>query len=461
MESRSLKYFAESCAGEQIHGSPDSMIRRISTDSRRTQAGDLFVALEGERFDGHNFLEQVASNGVSAVIVNRSKLAGGFDRCAVLAVESTRRALTQMAKRYRQDFSLPIISVGGSNGKTTTKDLLASVLSEKLPTLWSEASFNNDIGVPLTLLNLEQTHRVAVMEVGTNHPGELAPLVEMIRPDYGVLTSIGREHLEFFGDIEGVAEEEGWLAELLPAHGKLFVNGDSPEVEKIVQRTRASVVRVGISKGNDWRASQVRADEAGLNFQVDVSDGNYAGEYRLNLLGRHQVVNALLAIAVGKEFGLSSVQIQSGLDKCRASKMRLQLWKVKDVQVLDDTYNANADSMRAALETLHDFPCRGRRIAVLGDMAELGEHELAAHAEVGRHAAELGVGHLFAVGKMALVVARAAREAGLSAVREFIAVEAAASALRDFVQAGDVVLLKASRAARLERIGDVLRNVAT
>jgi UDP-N-acetylmuramoyl-tripeptide--D-alanyl-D-alanine ligase len=460
MDARSLKYFADACGGEVLGGSAETMVLRVCTDSRQAQRGDLFVALEGDRFDGHSFLDEVASRGVSGVMANRSKLAARFERCAVLAVENTRRALGKMAARYRRDFHLPIVAVGGSNGKTTTKELLASVLRERFETLRSEASFNNDVGVPLTLLNLEQTHQVAVLEAGTNHPGELAPLVMMIEPRYGVLTSIGREHLEFFGSLDGVAEEEGWLSELLPADGKLFVNGDCPATNRIAQRTRGQTVRVGLSDTNDWRASQIKMDETGVSFRVDVSDPGYSGEYRLKLLGRHQVVNALLAAAVGKEFGLNAGQIQSGLSKCQAPKMRLQLWTVQDVQVLDDSYNANADSVCAALETLHDFPCRGRRIAVLGDMAELGEHGPEAHAEVGRRAAELGVGQLFAVGKMAVVMARAAREAGLGSVTEFTAVETAASAVRDFVRAGDVVLLKASRATRLERIGDVLRSLA-
>ena len=172
----------------------------------------------------------------------------------MIAVEDTRKALGQLAAQYRKDFVLPVVAVGGSNGKTTTKELVASVLKQELATLWSEASFNNDIGVPLTLLRLEKSHQAAVLEVGTNHPGELAPLVKMIQPNYGIITCVGREHLEFFGDLAGVAREEGWLAELLPADGKLFVNGDDEWTSRAVERTRAQVVRVGFAAGNDWRA---------------------------------------------------------------------------------------------------------------------------------------------------------------------------------------------------------------
>jgi UDP-N-acetylmuramoyl-tripeptide--D-alanyl-D-alanine ligase len=460
MESRTLKYIANASGGELLGGAAELTVRGISTDSRQVAREGLFVALEGERFDGHAFLAEVAKKGAAAAMVNRAKAPARWEGCALIVVENTRRALGVLAAAYRRDFTLPVIAVAGSNGKTTTKELLAAVLREKWATLWSQASFNNDIGVPLTLLNLELSHQIAVLEIGTNHPGELAPLVRMILPDIGVLTSIGGEHLEFFGDLDGVALEEGSLAELLPEQGKLFVNGDDAEIRKICQRTRAKVIRVGIGAGNHWRAREIQMDESGMKFQTEALQADYSGEYQVKLFGRHQIVNALLAIAVGAEFGLSRTQIQAGLSQCPAPKMRLQLWKVKEVQVLDDTYNANADSMRAALQALRDFPCRGRRVAVLGDMAELGEHGVAAHAEVGRHAALTGVGQLFAVGKMASVMGQAAREAGLHSVTEFAAVEAVASALRDFVRPGDVVLLKASRATRLERAGDALRSLA-
>jgi UDP-N-acetylmuramoyl-tripeptide--D-alanyl-D-alanine ligase len=457
MEVRSLKFIAEACAGEQRRGSPETLVRRVCTDSRQAQSGDLFVALPGERHDAHAFLPDVMRNGVSAALVERSRAVPEFPEGAVVAVTNTRRALGQIAARYRKDFSVPIIAVGGSNGKTTTKELIASVLRQKLNTLWSEASFNNDIGVPLTLLRLENTHQAAVLEVGTNHPGEIAPLMKMIRPQLGVITNVGREHLEFFGDLEGVAKEEGAVAEGLPADGKLFINGDNEWTEKIVQRTKAKIVRVGLNEGNDWRASRLRPDKNGVAFTVQSANAEFAGEYRVNLLGRHQVVNALFALAIGAELGLSRTEIERGLAECQPPKMRLQLWEFNGVRVLDDAYNANADSVLAALQTLQDFPCKGRRVAVLGDMAELGAHAESAHLEIGRRAAELGVEQLFTFGTMAPLIARAAREAGLNRVLEFIDVEPAADAVKKFVKPGDVLLLKASRSSRLERIAELLR----
>jgi UDP-N-acetylmuramoyl-tripeptide--D-alanyl-D-alanine ligase len=460
MEPRSLGFIATACAGEQLGGSPETRVHRVCTDSRQTQPGDLFFALPGGRFDGHNFLHEAAKKGAGAVVAERKRLPADWSACPIIAVEDTRKALGRLAAQYREDFSLPLVTVGGSNGKTTTKELVASVLRQKFSTLCSEASFNNDIGVPLTLLRLERSHGAAVLEAGTNHPGELAPLVKMIRPCWGVITSIGREHLEFFGDLAGVAQEEGWLAELLPVAGKLFVNGDDEWALRVVERTRAQVVRVGFAAGNEWRARGLRLDKQGVRFRVDGprSHACCGSEYRIQLMGRHQVINALFALAIGSELGLDSRQVGTGLAECRPPKMRMELWEAGGVRVLDDAYNANADSMAAALQTLQELPCKGRRVAVLGDMAELGAQSEAAHQEVGKRAAETGVGQLFAVGKMAAVIARAARDAGLTRVFEFADVNTAAAAVSQFVKEGDVVLLKASRATRLERVGEVLRG---
>jgi UDP-N-acetylmuramoyl-tripeptide--D-alanyl-D-alanine ligase len=458
VETRNLDFILGACAGRLAKGSPDIAISCVNTDSRAAQPGDLFVALAGERHDGHDFLRDVIQKNVAAVMVETKKLPAELPKCAVIAVNNARKALGQIAARYREDFSLPIIAVGGSNGKTTTKELLASVLRQKFATLWSEASFNNDIGVPLTLLRLEKKHEAAVLEVGTNHPGEIAPLMKMIQPKFGIITNVGREHLEFFGDLAGVAKEEGTLAELLPPGGKLFINGDSEWTPQIIHRTRAQVIRVGVGETNDWRARNIRMDKQSISFRVESPRAELSGDYRINLLGRHQVVNALFAIAVGNELGLARAEIERGLAECEPLKMRLQIWELNGVRVLDDAYNANADSMLAALQTLQDVPCKGRRIAVLGDMAELGTHAEAAHMEVGRRAAESGVSQLFVVGKMAAVVGRAARDAGLTRVFEFLDVESAASAVKGFVKSGDVLLLKASRAARLERISEMLRG---
>jgi UDP-N-acetylmuramoyl-tripeptide--D-alanyl-D-alanine ligase len=429
--------------------------RRVCTDSRSVIAGDLFVAIKGDRFDGHDYLAEVASLGAVGALVEASAVGRNLPFPVVL-VDNTRRALGRLAGSYRRDFDPCVIAVGGSNGKTTTKELIATVLGQRLETLCSEASFNNDIGVPLTLLRLESRHQVAVCEVGTNHPGELAPLVRLVAPTIGVITSLGREHLEFFGDMDGVCREEGTLAELLPADGTLYFGADNAWGGDIPRRTQASVVRAGFSESCDWRLSNVRLSLKGTRFTVSCPKPEWAGEYRVPLLGEHQALNALYAIAIGTQLGLTRSEIQSGLDAAKPAPRRMELRQCGGIQVLDDCYNANADSMIMALRTLAELPCKGSRVAVLGDMAELGAQAPEAHAETGRLAAQLNLGQLMVLGDMAAVTAAAAREAGLHRVLEFGGIEAMSDALAKLARPGDLVLLKASRRMRLEQVADAL-----
>ncbi len=458
MEPLSLIQIAGTCAGTLLGGPPGALTPQVIPGSRLAAPGCLFVAIKGERLDGHDYIAEAVRGGVTAVMVEESRPASIAFPCATVAVASTRRALGDMAAFHRSRFAIPAIAVGGSNGKTTTKELLRAVLSQGLVTLASEASFNNDIGVPLTLFKLESAHQAAVLEVGTNHPGEMAPLLRLIRPRYGVLTSLGREHLEFFGTVEGVIEEEGWLAEVLPADGALFVDGGSHGIERVLSRARSRVVRVGWTPRDDWQALRACVDGGGTTLLARGPRDDLSGEYHMRLLGRHQVTNALLALAVGAELGLTRGQLQRGLAACPPPRMRLQLHEWHGVRVLDDSYNANADSMRAAIETMCDVADSGRSIAVLGDMAELGDQSRAAHAEVGEFAALMGIEHLFAVGSMASLLCGAARAAGMGDAREFADAESAATAVKNFVRPGDLVLVKASRATRLERVVERLEQ---
>jgi UDP-N-acetylmuramoyl-tripeptide--D-alanyl-D-alanine ligase len=456
MESQTLHTIAHWSQGRLLNASPEAVVRGITTDSRALKKGDLFLALAGDKFDGHNFLLDVCAMGAAAAVVEETRLAALPSDLPGVVVTDTRKALGAIAKSYRQQYRSPAIAIAGSNGKTSTKELVAAVLAEKLKTLWSPASFNNDIGVPLTVLQLTATHEAGVFEVGTNHPGELRPLIEIIRPTIGVITSIGREHLEHFGTIDGVLEEEGTLAELLPAGSLLVINGDGYGAEHLTRRSIARVIRVGYGTGNDWTIRVLEMAASGSRFEITTDAAEYAGEYSIKLLGTHQVVNATYAIVVGKELGLGRADIQRGLASCAGAKMRLQPKKIDDFIVLDDAYNANADSMQAALDTLQVFPCAGRRIAILGDMGELGETSLAAHEEVGRGAAEKGVDYLVAVGQKSRAMASAARTAGLRNVLDLSEVDKVGPAVTEIVRSGDVVLVKASRSTRLERVIDYL-----
>lgn len=453
MDARSLSFFAQACHAELLGAQPGVEVRRVCTDSRSVKSGDLFVAVIGDRFDGHGFVAQALSQGAVAAVVERRALSQlqAHWNTGLLVVENTRQALGMMAAEYRRGFHLPVVAVGGSNGKTTTKELLASILRERWDTLWSEASFNNDIGVPATLLKLEGKHGAAVLEAGTNHPGELSPLLRMIQPRYGILTSIGREHLEFFGGLEGVVREEGWVGEVLPDDGMLFINGDGVGVEAILRRTRAAAIRVGFNENNDWRTRVLKMDAAGVVFHVTSPDTQWTGEYFVPLAGRHQAANATLAIAMAAVLGLTREQIQRGITSCPPPKMRMQIRVYDGIRILDDAYNANADSMLAALHTLRDMECAGRRVAVLGDMAELGSQSESAHSEIGRAAGQCQLDAVFAVGQWAGIVTAEARNAGVGTTRDLNTAEEAGIVVKDYARPGDLILFKASRAMRLER----------
>jgi UDP-N-acetylmuramoyl-tripeptide--D-alanyl-D-alanine ligase len=456
MENQPLSRIVEWCGGRAANVSSEIVIQGISIDSRAVKPGDLFVAIKGDKFDGHDFLGDVCAKGAVAAIVEERRVAVLPPGGPVIAVSDTRKALGAIGAAYRRHFNTRAVAIAGSNGKTSTKEFVAAVLRQKLEVVWSAASFNNDIGVPLTLLNLERKHQAGVFEVGTNHPGELRPLLEMVQPEIGVITSVGREHLEFFGDLDGVLAEEGMLAEVLPTGGLLVLDGNGFGANPLTQRTAARVIRVGFTRNNDWRLRVLDMGRNGSRFVVEGTASEIDGEYSIQLLGAHQVVNAAYAIVVGKELGLGRAEIQRGLASCTGAKMRLQLKSIDDFLLLDDAYNANADSMHAALDTLQQFPCKGRRIAVLGEMAELGDASVPAHEEVGRRVAENKIDFLVTVGPSSGIMASAARSAGMRKVINVSEVEKVGPAVSEIVRPGDVVLVKASRSARLERVVDFL-----
>ncbi len=456
METRTLGYVEDSCNGRLIAGDRSSCVRHVCTDSRLAKPGDLFIAINGDHFDGHDYLGDALGQGAEAAVVSRSRLGHGANFRPRIEVEETRRALAQLAARYRKDFKIPIIAVGGSNGKTGTKDLIATLLGQRFETLSSDASFNNDIGVPLSLLRLREVHEAAVLEVGSNHPGELCQLLDLIRPRYGVMTSIGREHLEFFQDLDGVIEEEGAIAEAMPPDGCLFVNGDIVGLEAICIRCSGAVITVGEGMECDWRITSILQDKEGSSFELISPKGDWSGDYRINLLGRQNARNAALALAVAAELGLSREELDQGLQRCKPASMRMEMQTLGGVHIINDAYNSNPDSLLAALETLDAFPTEGKRIAVLGDMAELGQASEPSHTEAGQLAAKLGLNGLVAVGQWAGVTVRAAQVAGLVNVAEFDDLTVAGHVLAKKLEPGDVVLVKGSRAAGMEGLIELL-----
>ena len=352
----------------------------------------------------------------------------------MIAVEDTRKALGQLAAAYRQILRLPVVAVGGSNGKTTAKELIASVLRQKLATLWSEASFNNDIGVPLTLLRLEKSHQAAVLEAGTNHPGELAPLVKMIQPKYGVITNIGREHLEFFGDVAGVAREEGWLAELLPADGKLFVNGDNEWTSCVAERTRAAVVRVGFGEENDWRARGSASGQAGRDVSGGSAEGRIYRRVSDQLLGPPSGGECPVCDRGREELGLSRPAVAGAWPN--ASRRRCGCNSGKPAACACSTTPTTPTRIRCWRRWKRFATCHARPAG-----GGAGRHGRTGRAQRGgargSRPARGGIGHRPVVRRRQNGAGdgAAARDAGLNRVIEFADVEAAAAAVKSFVEA--------------------------
>jgi len=433
-------------------------VKGVSTDSRTTQSGDLFFALRGGSFDGHRFVDAAFAAGAVAAVVEE-----GFDPALaagkpLILVKDTSLALGALARIYRDRFRIPFLAVGGSNGKTTTKEMIARVLGEKYNVLSTEGNFNNHIGVPMTLFRLNRKHDVAVVEIGTNHPGEIAGLCRTLAPTHGMITNIGREHLEFFGSLDGVAEEEADLfvsVSSLPG-GMAIVNADDPRVRLAARR-----VKRRLAYGLQSRSASVR----GRGVVLD-DDGRASFEFRsgamkrwhgvqLKIPGKHNVMNALSAVAAGVVFHVPPAQISSALESCRTVSRRMETLSIGGVTVLNDTYNANPDSALAALRTLASLRVPGKKIAVLADMKELGSHAAEEHAEVGKEASALGVDYILTHGNLAKHIHAAA---GIPGALHYEQKNMLAEYLAELVTPGDALLIKGSRSMHMEDIIAFLRD---
>lgn len=448
MDARTLSQLAGYAQGT-LTGDPDREVTRVSTDSRTLHAGDLFVPIRGENFDGQKFVEQAAQKGAVGALVDQTwsgNLPAGF---AVIRVEDTLVGYQQIAARYRQSLPIKVIGITGSNGKTSTKDFVAAALSRRFRVAKTEGNFNNHVGLPQTILNATAQDEIGVWEMGMNHPGEIEVLARIAAPDAAVITMIGVAHIEFMGSRGAIAQEKGMLAEAVSAHGAVILNAEDDFSESIARRSRARIVFAGINRGL-IRAEDVRQSANGSEFTI--LEGAHRCRAQLPVPGRHMVQNAILAVAAARVFGVSIEEAALGLASASLTKARLQVRQVHGVQFLDDSYNANPDSTKAALRTLADLDTDGRRIAVLGEMGELGAEAERGHAEVGECAAELRVDQLITIGEIAATMSEAAKAAGLENSANVHDQEKAAQLLAESVAPGDLVLIKGSRSARMERV---------
>jgi len=448
-----------------IGGKPDGKaplpaVARVCTDTREIQPGDLFFALPGERFDGHDFVDAALSGGASAAVVSDARRAPARWRGSgrLIVVGDTVDALGRLAAFHRTQAAALVIGVVGSNGKTTTKELIRAVLSARKRGRAAIKSFNNQIGVPLTLLSVEAGDEFVVVEIGTNHPGEIASLAQIVRPDIGVVTSIGEEHLEFFGNVSKVAEEELSLLAHVRRRGFVVMQADCRKFAAGAMRDDLTVLTFGLDAASEVRATDVAFDGRVQRFKV-----NQRFEYELPAAGIHNVSNALAAIAVGMRLGMVHAEIAAALATATFPPMRLERREIGEVTLINDAYNANPASMRAALASLEQISARRRKVLVLGDMRELGTESGRYHEELGKAAGRSSAGVIVAVGAFARTLADGATSTAGAAKRIYWhpTVETAAAALEELIEPGDVVLLKGSRAVRLERIVPSIERAAT
>ena len=426
----------------QLIGS-DRCYSSVSLDSRSLKVGALFIAISGEKFDGHAFIEQAKHQGAVAALVDKPV----SSELPLVKVADTRKALGQLAQAHRQQFSIPLIALTGSCGKTTTKEMLRAILSESGPVLASTKSFNNDIGVPLTLLDLSTQYQFAVIEMGANHPGEIAYLSQITQPDIALITNIAPAHLQGFGSIAKVAQAKSEIFLGLSSAGIAVINADDPfESDWQDRLANHSVIRFGLNTKADFSARNVHLDVEGrVQFILVTPKGEIA--IQLALPGRHNLLNALAAAAVANQVGASLPAIKAGLEKMQDVPGRLAIVKSKTgASIIDDTYNANPRSVAVALQLLAHYP--GRHVFVMGDMGELGDKAEYYHRQIGELAKELGIETVYTCGELATLTAQAFGSSG----KHYSSQEDLIQALRPLLQKDVTLLIKGSRSAQMEKV---------
>lgn len=453
MKHLSLAAVTDFSGGSLGAGCPDDKVNSVSTDTRTLCEGALFVALRGENFDGHDFIATAIDAGAAAVMIDVERAGKNPGGCAVVRVEDTHGALQLLARNYRMDLGLTGIGITGSNGKTTTKDFISSVLSEEFSVSATVGNLNNLIGLPLSILSADDSHEFGVWEMGMSVPGEIKQLAAIASPDVGVITNIGMAHIESMKSPEAIAREKGMLAETIGEGGLVVLNGEDRHASSIARRSCARVVTVGFGVG-DFRAVDVEQTESGVGFTI-VANGEKHPVF-IATPGRHMIINALLAAAVGSHFGLSLEVIARGLGRAKLTAGRMQQRDLGGVSYIDDSYNSNPDSMRAALNTLAELKCDGRRIVVIGGMAELGEISDTEHRKVGEAAACAGIDCILSVGELAAPVHAGADCKLPGRAQHFESHGECADFLSREARSGDIVLIKGSRSSAMERVLEAL-----
>ena len=443
--------------GTLIRGESEKTFQGVSTDSRQLQEGNLFLCLRGENFDGHRFLAAAAAAGAAGFVIQKDageELYGAQEKRPVILVEDTLKALGAIARFWRRKLDVPVIAITGSSGKTTTKEMAAGILGLTKKVLQTEGNFNNRVGLPLTLLRLTDQHDVAVVEMGTNMPGEIGCLTRIAEPGIGLITNIGAAHLEKLKSLAGIREEKGALFENMDRAGVAVINRDDKALDLLGRRWQGKQITFGWKQGADVSAREVRkAGPVGIAFRLRA--GQEERQVRLQVSGEHNLYNALAAAAVSLAYGADLESIGQGLESFRGVSGRFEIHTLQNgAHLIDDTYNANPVSVREALKTLKGLRGGGDSAVILGDMLELGSKAGAWHRKIGRVIAETGVKSLLLMGEHGRETAAGAMEGGMTAARIlfFESPEQVRDHLQSLLKAGDWVLVKGSRKMKMERM---------
>jgi len=460
MEKLTLRQLIDAVGGTLVgdFDNLDAVFTDVCTDSRNITPGSLFLPLQGERFDGHGFINSALESGAVGCITARDResyLPGKF----YVKVRSTQRALRDLARYYKELFPIPYIAVTGSVGKTTTKDMVAAVLGNRYKVLKTEGNFNNDIGLPLTLLRLDRTHEICVLEMGMDHAGEIDYLSEIVEPDIALITNIGDAHIENLGSREAIFQAKCEVFAHLKKDGLAVLCGDDEWLIKLRGQLEQKALFVGNNEALDYSAYDLRSEDNRLHCMIRTPNGQFGAS--IPALGNHMIYPTLMAAAVAEHFGMAADEIIQGIRAFLPTKMRMNLIRCPgDIVILNDAYNANPQSMRAAAAVLGDAKDR-RRVAVVGDMKELGANSQMFHHAVGTCFAQAGIHQLIAIGDLARYIAQGAQEAGLENSVYYPTLEEAETTLLRELRSGVTILVKASRSMAFERIVDFLqKNIA-
>ena len=457
-----VKEVVSAIGGRQISGSPDELIGGLSTDSRRMIPGHIFLALKGEFYNGHNFLAEATNAGAAGVIVQSDTTIPqelSTNNLVVITVSSTLKALGDLALWWRRQWGARVIAITGSNGKSTTKEMAASILSLKANTMKSPGNFNNLIGLPLALLSLKEDHRMAVLEMGMNRRGEIARLTQIAEPDIGLITNVARAHLEGLGDLNGVIKAKGELLRMISKKSTVILNGDDELTSGLASTFPGPIITFGLGKMNQVRAGEIKK----LGDYTQAFNIHIKGErvnVKINLPGIHNVFNALGGAAIAFCLSISKKLIAQGLGNFRPLKGRFQIIDLNGgIQIIDDTYNANPSSLRAALQTIKDLKKQGLVVG-LGEMLELGKEAAKYHFDAGHLIAGMGTRYLVVLGEHGRQIIEGACKGGMDIEQTYLATTHTEmiDAIKAQVREGDIVFLKGSRKMALDKVVEVIKG---